>query len=317
MPTVGELLDAAVTRLRVAAPDGPGTPWLDAELLLGDVIGLDRTGLLAHPETVVDASAAEAFERSVARRESGEPVAYIRGTREFHGLVFATDRRALVPRPETEALVDRAERELVARLTAAPRPAGAPPLRVVDVGTGSGTIAVTLAVLLGRRGALGDVSILATDRSAEALSLALENAVAHGAADGIAFVETDLAPAGAGPFALVLANLPYIRSADLPGLPTAVTFEPLGALDGGPDGLREIDRLLARLPELLEPGGLALLEIGADQGVSAPALVADRLPGWPVSVEVDLAGHPRILAVERPGSATRGPDALSRTLGTP
>jgi release factor glutamine methyltransferase len=239
-------------------------------------------------------------------------VAYIRGIKEFHGLAFAVDGRALIPRPETEALVDAAIAEVMARLAARPgevgsgQGAGGDPIRVADVGTGSGAIAVSLAVALRkRRVTMGrNVTIAATDSSPDALDLARENAVGHAAADGMRFIEADLLPPvlpdGGAPFDLVLANLPYVRSEAIAGLPIAASFEPRHALDGGADGLDVIRALLGRLPEALAPGGVALFEIGADQGESAPAAVADVLPGWRATVQPDLAGLPRVLRVARP-----------------
>jgi release factor glutamine methyltransferase len=296
VPTVGELLQTATLRLRTS---GSESPRLDAELLLGWAIGADRTRLIAHPEAPVGADAASAYESAVARREAGEPVAYIRGLKEFHGLAFVVDARALIPRPETELLVTQAEREVAWRLTSAPRPAGTPPVRVVDVGTGSGAIAIGLAVLLRKRRMLPEVSILAVDSSAEALDLARENAVGHAVADEIDFVESDLLPAGERPFDVILANLPYIPSADLATLPVAASFEPRGALDGGPDGLAVIRRLLATLPVALASNGTALLEIGFDQCPALEVAVAE-LPGeWTSRVDNDLSGRPRLAHVER------------------
>lgn len=296
MATVEELLRSAIERLRAA---GSESPRLDAELLLGHAIGADRTVIAAYPEALVGDGQAERFEADLARREQGEPVAYIRGFKEFYGRAFATDARALIPRPETEALVELAVAEVIRRLAAAPRPAGTPPLRVADVGTGAGTIAVGLAVALRRRNAADEVEILATDISADALALALENAVGQSVADRVAFAEADLFPAGAGPFDLVLANLPYIPSADVPELPVAASFEPVVALDGGPDGMEIIGRLLERLPEVLAADGLALLEIGSDQEQAVTALAARILPGWPVATELDLASAPRVVRIAR------------------
>jgi release factor glutamine methyltransferase len=227
-------------------------------------------------------------------------VAYIRGFKEFYGQAFATDARALIPRPETERLVELAEAETIRRLAAAPRPTGTPPLRIVDVGTGAGTIAVSLAVALRRRGAGAEVEILATDVSADALALAVENSVGHSVADRIEFAEADLLPDGARPFDLVLANLPYVPSADVPGLPIAASFEPRVALDGGTDGLAVVGRLLERLPDALAPGGLAFLEIGSDQEEAVLALAARMLAGWPATVEPDLTGEPRVARIARP-----------------
>ncbi|HEY0444559.1 MAG TPA: hypothetical protein VGC90_10075, partial [Candidatus Limnocylindrales bacterium] len=145
-----------------------------------------------------------------------------------------------------------------------------------------------------------EVEIIGTDDDAEALSLARENAVGHGVADRVRFIEADLLPpVVAVPFEIVLANLPYVASAAIDGLPVAASFEPRRALDGGPDGLAVIGRLLARLPDALTPDGLALLEIGSDQGDAIVDLVAERLPGWACSVEADLAGHPRVARIER------------------
>ena len=301
MPTIGELLSAATTRLRDA---GSETARLDAEVLLGYAIGADRTAIVAHGDAPVGVEAATRFEEALGRREAGEPVAYIRGIKEFHGLAFAADPRALIPRPETEALVDAALIEVMARLGR--RAGDGNPIRVADVGTGGGAIAVALAVALRRRRVeMGrHVTILATDRSAEALDLARENAVGHATADGMRFVEADLLPPvlpdGGAPLDLVLANLPYVRTDAIAGLPIAASFEPREALDGGVDGLDAIRALLERLPESLAADWVALLEIGADQGETAPAAVAALLPGWRASVAADLAGLPRVLRVERP-----------------
>jgi release factor glutamine methyltransferase len=294
--TIAELLTTGTARLRAS---GSESARLDAELLLGWAIGAERTAVIAHPEAPVGADAAATFEAGLVRREAGEPVAYIRGYKEFHGLAFSVDARALIPRPETELLVEAAEREIARRLISAPRPAGTPALRVVDVGTGSGAIAIALASLLRKRRMLAEVSILAVDCSAEALGLARENAVGHAVADVVTFIEGDLLPADEVPFDLILANLPYIPSSDMAGLPVAASFEPRLALDGGPDGLAVVRRLLSALPEALLSGGAALLEIGFDQTLGVEAAAA-ALPGeWLCHVEPDLAGHPRLARVER------------------
>ncbi len=302
MATIGELLMTGTVRLRAS---GSESARLDAELLLGWAIGAERTSVIAHPERPAGADAARTYEDALARREAGEPVAYIRGLKEFHGLAFSVDGRALIPRPETEVLVSEAEREVGRRLTSAPRPPGTPPLRVVDVGTGSGAIAIALASLLRKRRMLPEVTILAVDSSPDALGLALENAVAHAVADAIVFGQSDLLTATEPPFDLVLANLPYIRSDDIDGLPVAASFEPRAALDGGPDGLTLIRRLLDALPTSLEEGGTALLEIGFDQGPAVEAAAA-LLPGaWSCRIQPDLSGKPRLAHVERATTAGR------------
>jgi release factor glutamine methyltransferase len=297
---VRELLDVGVARLREA---GSESPRLDAELLLAFALDTDRTGVIAHTDAPVGDGAAARFEVALARRAVGEPVAYIRGFKEFHGLAFGVDPRALIPRPETEKLVELAETEIVRRLIGSPRPAGSPPLQVVDVGVGGGAVAVTVAVLLRRRKMADEVAITATDVSEDALQLARENAVAHAVGDRITFTNADLLPGDdPGPWDLVLANLPYVRSDAVPNLPIAASFEPVVALDGGPDGLRVIDRLVGQLPEALVAGGAALLEIGGDQAVAMHGLVSERLPEWSCEVEPDLGGLPRVAVIRRPAS---------------
>jgi release factor glutamine methyltransferase len=307
MATIAELLHEGVERLRAS---GSETPRLDAELLLARAIGTDRSGVIAYPEARVGDGQQATFEAEIERRAAGEPVAYIRGFKEFYGLAFSADARALIPRPETELIVELAEREVMDRLTKAPRPVGGQPLRVADVGTGCGTIAVALSAALRKRRVGGDVEILATDISADALQLARENAVGHGVADRLRFVEADLLPPVVSfPFDLLLANLPYIPSADVDTLPIAASFEPRLALDGGPDGLDEIRRLMERLPEVLAPGATTLIEIGAEQGDAVEAIVAGKLPGWSTSVARDLAGRPRVVRIERAPERQQPPRA--------
>jgi release factor glutamine methyltransferase len=295
--TVRELLDVGVARLR---DSGSESARLDAELLLGFALDTDRTAVIAHTDAPVGDGAAARFGALVERRAAGEPVAYIRGVKEFHGLAFGVDPRALIPRPETELLVQLGELEIVRRLIGAPRPKDAPRIRVIDVGTGSGAVAVTLAVVLRRRGMLDDVAITATDTSDDALQLARENAVGHAVGDRLEFEIADLLPGGvAAPWDVVLANLPYVRSEAVPALPIAASFEPPLALDGGPDGLQVISRLLDQLPAGLARDGVALLEIGGDQGAEIRALVEERLPGWACDVELDLGRLPRVAVVRR------------------
>jgi release factor glutamine methyltransferase len=309
MATIGECIASATERLRAS---GSESARLDAELLLGFAIGADRTAIVAHRDAPVGADAQTRFDEAVARRAAGEPVAYIRGIKEFHGLAFAIDPRGLIPRPETEALVDAAIAEVMSRLARRPGEAGSGSgdgggaVRVADIGTGSGAIAVALAVALrSRRVTMGrHVTIAATEISPDALDLARENAVGHAAADGMRFIEADLLPPvlpdGGAPFDVILANLPYVRTDAIDGLPIAASFEPRLALDGGADGLDVIRALLVRLPDALAREGTALLEIGSDQGESGPLAVSAALPEWRATVESDLAGLPRVLRVEWP-----------------
>lgn len=297
--TTDALLREGVERLRLA---GSETARLDAELLIADVLGVGRTVVLAHPEAPVDIEATARYRAAIERRAGGEPVAYIRGVKEFLGLSFAVDRRALIPRPETERLVELVIAEVSRRLAADPRVADAAPIRIVDVGTGSGAVVVALAVVLRRRGVLAATALEARDWSDEALQLARENALGHAVADAITFDQADLLTSGGAgrpPFDLVLANLPYVRHDALAGLPVATSFEPVLALDGGVDGLAVIERLLAQLPAALAVGGLALLEIGADQGAAIVERCDRLLPGWRCTVEPDLAGLPRVARIAR------------------
>jgi release factor glutamine methyltransferase len=293
----GELLIEGTERLRTS---GSESARLDAELLLGDAIGVGRTVIVAHVGATVGPDAAARYRAAIDRRAAGEPVAYIRGIKEFYGIAFSVDARALIPRPETERLVELADAEVRRRLATADRGSR---IRIVDIGTGSGAICVALAVGLARRKALEAVDLVATDISDDALAVARENAVGHAVGEAIAFLRSDLLEdplvAANGPIDLVLANLPYVRHDVVPVLPVAASFEPAIALDGGVDGLDIIERLLRQLPDHLADGGLAFLEIGADQGELVVERCGQLLPGWRCDVETDLAGLPRVARVQR------------------
>ena len=300
--TIGSLLRSAGQTLSAS---GSESARLDAELLLGHVLGVGRATLLAEPESVVSDTQAADFAGLIERRARGVPVAYIRGLKEFYGLVLSVDERALIPRPETETVVSRVLELIAERLTAAPRPAGANPLLVWDVGTGCGPIPVALAVECRRRGFGGDVTFRATDISADALALALENAVAHGVADTISFAVADVTRiptelAGAEPADILTANLPYITSDEVPQLPIAAGYEPSVAFDGGADGLTLVRQLIEQLPSALKPDGVVLLEIGTDQ---ADAVAALAPAGWNVNVHDDLAAWPRVVEMARGSGA--------------
>ena len=295
---VNEFLAHATERLKAS---GSQTARLDAEVLLAHVLGVDRSSLIAHPEAVLSTGQQETYESYVARRENGEPVAYIRGIKEFYGSAISVDRRVLIPRPETETLVELALARITEALTGAVRDTEEPYL-VWDIGTGSGAIPVAIAIELRRRRYGDAVRFFATDISGDARDVATLNVVAHGLAHLFTFAEGDLvevAPAPPRPLDLVLANLPYIPAAMVPDLPVAASFEPVVALDGGPDGLDVIRRLLPRAPEVVAPGGALLLEIGGDQAEPVTAAAAVALPDWTCTIHRDLSGSPRVAELER------------------
>jgi release factor glutamine methyltransferase len=296
---VGEVLAAATDRLTAA---GSETPRLDAELLLGTVLGVDRTALMAHPEATLGSGQLDRFEAFLVRREGAEPVAYIRGFKEFYGAAIAVDARVLIPRPETETLVGLALARVRAALTSSPRTAEAGPFCIWDVGTGSAAIPVAIALELRRRRYGDAVHFFVSDVSAGAREVALVNVVSHGLAHLFTFAQgdlTDVSPRPSGPVELLLANLPYIPSATLATLPATVGFEPPEALDGGPDGLALIRRLVKALPEVLARDAVALLEIGSDQAGAIVALAASELPDWSLTIHDDLGGRPRVAQLVR------------------
>jgi release factor glutamine methyltransferase len=244
---------------------GIETPRLDAEILTAHTLGVSRVQLYVQFERMLTPDELGVMRELVKRRQAGQSVAYVIGKKEFWGLELAVDRRVLVPRPDTETLVD----ESLARVGRAPPAAAAegPGPRIADVGTGSGAIAVTLAR------ARPDATVLATDISADALEVARANAQRHAVA--ITFLEGDLgAPLGPhAPFDLIVANLPYIRSDEIPALPPEVRAEPALALDGGADGLALVRALIAQAPALLSPGGALALEVGAGQARETAGLL--------------------------------------------
>jgi len=236
------------------------TPRLDAELLTAHALGLPRLQLYVQFDRPLTPPELAAMRELVKRRQAGESVAYVVGKKEFWGLELAVDRRVLVPRPDTETLVDEALARAAA-LTAAG------PVRLADVGTGSGAVAIALAQQR------PEAVVYAADVSPDALAVARPNAERHGVT--VTFLEGDLEEPLRPhlPFGVVAANLPYIPSADIAGLAPEVRAEPRLALDGGPDGLELVRRLVAATPPLLEAGGALVLEVGAGQARAAAALL--------------------------------------------
>ena len=274
----------AIRNATLALTDaGEASPRLTAEVLLAHVLGVTRTRLLSRPEQPLASEIRARFEGLVARAAAGEPLAYLTGCREFYGLDFVVDTRALVPRPETELLID----------LGLSHPHTHTPTHILDVGTGSGCLAVTLAVHC------PSARLTAVDLSADALGLARLNARRHGVSDRITFLQSDLLSFCLSlslSFDLLCANLPYLPSAELPGLPFA-RFEPGLALDGGPDGLDLIRRLLAEAPRVMASGGCLLLEINDEKAASVCAIARAAFPRARVIVHKDLAGLDRVVAI--------------------
>jgi release factor glutamine methyltransferase len=288
--TAGTAAVRAAVQLREARSP---TPRLDAELLVAHAFGRDRAWLLAHPEAPVNDEAADQLDGWVSRRAQGEPVAYIRGFKEWFSLHVRTDRRALIPRPETELLVEAAIAEIVERLARDSRQ-----ISVWEVGTGSGAVILALALRFRTAVALGRIRLAASDASADALELAAENLAAQGVGGLVSLACADLLdPAGRTlPLPdVVVANLPYVASDEVDERCGSLRYEPRGALDGGRDGLDVLRRLLEQLPRMADDG-VALLEIGAEQ---APAIVELALPGTLVSFTPDLAGIERVVRIAR------------------
>jgi release factor glutamine methyltransferase len=281
MPTWGEARAAATKRLR-SAPD-PGTAALDADVLLAHVLGVGKEALFAHPERALSQAEAARYQELVDRRSRGEPVAYLRGFKEFYGLRFRVDSRVLIPRPETEVLVDAA-RELIAGRDRS----------VVDVGTGSGAIAVSIAAHE------HTVRVIATDSSREALAVAESNALANGVADRVEFRQGDLLAPITERVDIVCANLPYLPDASVErwvAERSSLAFEPRVAVVAGSDGLSVIRRCIHDLPRVLAPRGAALFECDPPQVVAA--LEALEGIGLRTRVLRDLAGADRVVVAER------------------
>jgi release factor glutamine methyltransferase len=252
------------------------------------VLGWTRPQVLAHPEQVLGAAQENVFHALVARRAAAEPMAYLLGEREFYGRLFRTDARALIPRPETELLVD-----LGRDAVAAWRARGIEPT-VLEVGTGSGAVAVSLAAETG-------LAVTATDVSWQALSLAAENACLLGQAGRVRLVQADLLKPIRGPVHVLLANLPYVPgSRDLP--PDVRDYEPHVAIFGGIRGTELIERLLDQARAVLAPGGEIAVELDEEEQAQPVAALARTLyPTAEVSIARDGGGYDRVVRVLQRG----------------
>jgi release factor glutamine methyltransferase len=289
-------LKESIKRLRAAKVP---SHTLAAELLLMHAVGCDRTWLYTHPEAPLDSSAAERLFGLVSRRIAGEPTQYLTGKQEFWGLEFEVTPAVLIPRPETEHVVEVALACLGAdSLAIGPgtdRTSAA--LRIADVGTGSGCIAVALA------GELPQANIVATDISADALEVAQRNAARHGVADRIHFLRCDLLDAISRAsllFDVIVSNPPYIALEEASQLPREVRdHEPGIALFAGPTGTEVYGRLIEQASALLRPGTELVVELGYNSVKRVQAIFADQ-PGWTnLRITNDLAGIPRVLSATR------------------
>lgn len=277
-PTLGETLIRLTGLLEeVSIPDAR----LETEALLAHVLQVSRTQILAHPERPLAPEEERALSEALRRRLDREPLAYITGAKEFFGIDLTVDPSVLIPRPETETLVETA-------LKVAREFPGDPELSVVDVGTGSGAIAVALAVHL------PTARIFAVDSSVSALAVAEANAEMHEVADRITFLEGDLlAPIG-GNMDLIVANLPYVRSDELSSLPPEVQREPMEALDGGEDGLNQMRRLMHQAQHVISGDGVIMLEIDPRQAEPLLRMGESLFPGAEISISKDMAGRDRV-----------------------
>ena len=273
--SAGPDVAAAIREAAMRLEETSDTARLDAEVLMAHALGITRSDLLLNR---MRAEAPAAFASLVKRRAAHEPVAYIVGTQDFHGLTLRVTPAVLIPRGDSEVLIDAA---LAARPTAA---------RVLDCGTGSGALLLGVLARLDRARGVG------VDRSAGALAVAAGNAAALALAPRSAFLQRDWTEAGwtagLGNFDLILANPPYVElDADL--APSVRHHEPASALFAGADGLDDYRRLVPALPGLLAPGGAALLEIGMTQAEAVSAIAGEA--GFAARVHPDLAGRPRVV----------------------
>lgn len=278
-----EVRQALAQAFRALGSAGVDSPRLDAELLLAHVLEINRAAVLARPDYRLTPKQLTAYRYLMERRAAREPLAYILGYREFFGLDFAVDPHVLIPRPETELLVEEALR------LARPKPS---PL-VADVGAGSGAIAVSLAVHLPQ------ATVYALDDSPQALAVTAENAHRHGVTERIRCLSGNLLVPLPEPVDLITANLPYVATPEWEDLaPEIRNYEPRAALDGGPDGLDLIRSLLAAASKKLRSEGAILLEIGASQGQAVTTLAQQQFPLAKIGLHQDYAGLDRLLVVQ-------------------
>ena len=284
LPDIGAALEWALRELQ-PVESGP----LLAQVLLARLLERPRSWIIAHPEFVLPPALAPAYISQIHRARSGEPLPYLTGIQEFFGLEFEVTPDVLIPRPETELLVETALEWLVdGRRKTGREPSS---IRAVDLGTGSGCIAAAVAVHT------PGLRVVAADKSFAALTVAARNFIHHGVRERIRLVQADLLTALRGPIDLLCANLPYALAGILEGLPV-IRYEPRLALDGGPDGLRLVSRAIDQSAGRMAAGGLALFELDAAHADEARDLARRHFPKAAVSMEKDLAGLDRLLVIQ-------------------
>jgi len=285
MTNIPTILQRAARELNIS---GSPSPRLDAEILLMHFLKIDRLQLCTHPERELTEEEAAAFVERVERRSLSEPVAYIIGEKEFWSLRFEVGREVLIPRPETECLIEELLRFY--------RPPGEG-LRILDIGTGSGAIGVVLAR------ELSAARVDATDISAGALSVARRNALAHGVVDRVDFFQGDLLAAVSGNFDIICSNPPYIPDVQYGLLPAGIRdFEPRGALIAGPDGLDFHRRIIREGVHRLKAGGRIFLEIGEGQRDRVEALFREEGGYRDIDCRKDYGGTDRVASARKSGS---------------
>ena len=277
---VENLLEIAAKQLSFS-----DTPQLDAQVLMAHVLDKPRAWVMAHPEIELTTEQKNRLDDSLARLKRGESFPYILGKWEFFGNEFEVTKDVLIPRPETELLVEKA----IAHLQSSALPEQS---RIADIGTGSGVIAISIALHV------PDARIVATDISSAALDVAKRNALKHNVQHRIEFIECDILPPQSQ-IDLLCANLPYIPTDTLHQLPI-YGREPTIALDGGADGLDSYRRLFRIAPQYLSPRGVMLIEIEASQGASAVTLARDSFGNAVIQLHQDLTGRDRLIEIALP-----------------
>jgi release factor glutamine methyltransferase len=283
LQTIGDTIEKIAFRLKKISE----TPELDSQVLLARLLDQPRSWVLAHPESTMSKDQLVSLEKQIVRLEDKEPLPYVLGAWEFFGLEFDIDSDVLIPRPETEQLVERALEWLMRRDVRGRE------IKVLEVGTGSGCIAISLAKKF------PELSIIATDLSSAALAVARINAEKFNVSNSIQFIEADLFSKPLIPydFLMILANLPYIPTKILHKT-RVYGCEPSLALDGGADGLELIRPFIKEVPNWLVTGGLLLMEIEASEGAAVFSLASSAFPEARLYIYKDIAGHDRLLEVQ-------------------